>query len=85
MASSKQDQYALKLLSQIGEVFQEDCDNYISVEEMQDEDNATDFIHALANIIPTHFFNKLTGNESNMLEFNHMANALVFQNSQLKD
>ena len=44
-----------------------------------DDENMTDFMHALANVAPTMIFNGLTGANKNHLEFNHIANQLCFQ------
>lgn len=78
-------QYAAKLYDHIISIFNEDSENYINLDELEDEENATAFIHALANVMPTRFFNKLTNNEKNLLEFNHIANQLVFQFSKSVD
>lgn len=77
-------EYAKKLISQIDLIFDEDSENYIDKAELKDDKNATDFIHALANVVPTYYFNKMTGQEKHSLEFNYMANQLIFQYSQLK-
>lgn len=77
-------EYAQKLVSQISLMFDEDSDNFIDVAEFNDDKNLTDFFHALANLLPTYYFNKITGQEKDNLEFNYMANQLLFQYSQLK-
>lgn len=80
----KPEEYALKILSQINQMFEEDSDNYIDKEELFEEGkNLTDFIHALANIAPTFFFNRVTGDRKNFLQFNHLANQLVMQYGQV--
>ena len=71
--------YAAILSGKISEIFDEESEWHIDKEELKDENNLTDFIHALANIMPTHVFNTFTGDEKNHLEFNHIANQLVFQ------
>lgn len=78
----KEYQYAVKLNDQIVAMFNEDSENYINIDELEDEENATAFLHALANVMPTRLFNKLTNNDKNLLEFNHIANQLVFQFSK---
>lgn len=77
-------EYAKKLISQIALIFDEDSENHIDTTEFEDDKNLTDFFHALANVVPTYYFNKITGQEKHNLEFNHMANQLLFQYSQLK-
>ena len=74
---SKENQYAMKIQSQILSMFDEDSENYINKNDFDNDDNSTAFMHALANIVPATLYNKMTGNEHNILEFNHIANTLV--------
>lgn len=85
--SEKHLQYAAMLSGKIAELFDEDSESdfHIDQQELQEGDNLTHFFHALANIMPTHLFNKITGDDKNDLEFNHIANQLVFQYSKKKD
>jgi len=78
----KELQYAALLTQKISEIFDEDSDIHIDQEELKEGDNLTHFFHALSNIVPTHFFNVITGDEKNNLEFNHIANQLIFQYSK---
>ena len=78
-------QYAAMLSGKIAEIFDEDSEYHIDQKELQDSDNLTHFFHALANIMPNHLFNKITGDDKNNLEFNHIANQLVFQYSKKND
>ena len=52
-------------------------------EWMQDfidsDDELTDFIHAIANLVPVYLHNHITGKRVNNLQFNHIANQLCFQ------
>jgi hypothetical protein len=80
--SENANQYAVKILACLNELFQEDSEHYIGIEELSEENNATDFLHALANIAPTHTYNKISGEETEMLAFNHIANRLCFQYCQ---
>ena len=78
----KQDEhyeYAVLIEAAIGELFNEDSEFHIDLEDLEKEGNLTKFIHALANIVPVHLHNKLTGDNKDMLEFNHLANRLCFQ------
>lgn len=59
----------------------ESIENDIDAEELMTGDNLTHFIHALTNAMPTLLFNKLTGEDKNHLELNHIANTLCFQYS----
>ena len=80
-------QYAAMLSWKIVELFDEDSESdfHIDHKELQEGDNLTHFFHALANIMPTHLFNKITGDDKNNLEFNHIANQLVFQYYKKQD
>lgn len=83
--SNKNEYYAQMITSKIIELLDEDIESDLKItfDEFENEENFTAFIHALANIMPTVIFNKLSGNALNNLEFNHLANRLVFQNSTL--
>lgn len=72
-------QYAILLQSQIADIFNPDSENYINPDDFEDENNGTAFFHALANVMPCHMFNKLTGEDVDMLGFNHNANRLIMQ------
>ena len=80
-------QYAAMLSGKIVELFDEDSESdfHIDHKELQEGDNLTHFFHALANIMPTHLFNKITGDDKNNLEFNHIANQLLFQYYKKQD
>lgn len=73
-------QYAAIITAKINELLNED-DNFDKSELLED-DNLTHFIHALANIAPNYVYNKITGDDKNNLEFNHIANHLIFQYSK---
>jgi len=52
----------------------------IGDEELKQDSNATEFFHALSNLVPAMFYNQFTSDEKvNILEFNHIANHLIFQ------
>jgi hypothetical protein len=72
-------QYSVKLLGAIQSCFSEDSENYIDRNELLEGNNLTHFMQALANTMPNHVYNTLTGEQVNNLEFNHIANKLVFQ------
>lgn len=77
----KQDEYAIKIMAQVQEMFSEDCENYIDPNELAEDDNATDFMHALATVAPAMIIGRLTGEQYDALEFNHMANRICAQKS----
>lgn len=76
-------QYAVYIQQAIANMFDEDDENYIG--ESLEEIDLTQFFHALANAVPTVLFNRLTGNKKSQLEFNHIANQLVFQYTKMTD
>jgi hypothetical protein len=80
MATSMQ--YTALILTKLGELFEEDAE---LMEELGEGSSATEFIHALANMAPTHFYNELTSQNLQILEFNHLANRLCFQNAKSVD
>jgi|GEM_PF-6785374 len=84
MANSKQEQYFIKLLSAVNEVFDEDSEHYIGLEDLKEGENLTDFFHVLGNMMPNYIYNKLTGENENILSFNHIANTLIIQNNKTK-
>lgn len=72
--------YSAKILGALEELFNPDSHHALDLEELQADDNATAFFHALANIVPTQVYNNFTNDKKNTLEFNHLANRLCFQN-----
>lgn len=75
----KSNEYAAKIYSHIAEIFDEECDYYISKEDL----DLTLFFHALSTMAPNVLFNKLTYDDKNNLEFNHLMNQLCFQFSNI--
>lgn len=68
-------------MAHLNEMFNGDSEHQIDMEELSEGENATHFIHAVANVVPNMVYSRLTGDRKNNLEFNHMANQLVFQYS----
>lgn len=79
---NKQEEYTIKILSQLQELFEADCENHINVHELEDNGNAADFFHALANLAPAVAYTKLTGKDVGCLDFNHIANRLCLENAK---
>ena len=77
--TEKYEEYAVKILLQISEMFDEDCENYIDLEELMENDNANHFTHALATLAPLMMIKKLTQEDFDALGFNHMVNRLAAQ------
>lgn len=79
MQGKTQERYTSLILGKIGELFEEHDE---LLNELSEGNNATEFIHCLANVVPTSFYNELANRNETMLSFNHLANQLVFQNSK---
>jgi len=75
----KEEEYAMKIVSQIAQLFDEDCENHIELSELGNDDNATHFTHALCNLAPALIMRKLECGIKNTLDLNHLANNLIFQ------
>ena len=81
---SRQEEYTLKILDQLQQLFEESNENRINIADLEDSQSAGDFFHALANLAPTVVFSKLTQKEIGTLDFNHIANRLCFENAYMK-
>lgn len=75
-------QYAVLINDLIAEAVQEGKLNFDVF--VEDSEAFKDFIHAFATVAPNQLFNKLTGQEKNNIEFNHLANILCFENSTME-
>ncbi len=72
-------EYAEKIIQALGSLFEENSDCFISQEELLEGDNLTHFFHALGNMVPTNLYHQITGENVNILDFNHISNKLCFQ------
>lgn len=72
-------EYAEKIIQAIGGLFEENSEFFINQQELLEEDNLTHFFHALGNMVPANLYSQITGEEINILDFNHIANKLCFQ------
>ncbi len=77
MKDDKQLQYYAKIAGALNEIFMEDSEYFIDV--LDDDFSANDFIHVLATRVPQMVVAKLTSNEFDPLEFNHVCNKLIMQ------
>lgn len=77
MNKDKQLQYYTKIAVAINSIFNNDNENYIDV--FEDDFSANDFIHVLATRVPQMVVAKLTNNNYDALEFNHVCNKLIVQ------
>lgn len=72
-------EYAVHISAVLQELFEEGSEHEIDEKELFEGDNLTEFMHALANVVPAQVFNKIAEMEYDYLEFNHLANRLCFQ------
>jgi len=80
---NKSQEYAVQILSALQDMLQnEDSEFYVPLEQLQEGKNLTDFFHAVSNLVPCSLYNTITNSDKNALEFNHIANQLVFQYSK---
>lgn len=77
MNNKRQMQYYVKIAGALNTLFEEDSENYINV--FAKDFNANDFIYVLATRVPQMVVAKLTNNEFDPLEFNHVCNRLIMQ------
>lgn len=78
-------EYGKKIYGAIRYMFNEDSAFHIDIRELSKEGNATAFVHAMATVAPNLMYGELTKDRKNNLEFNHMANQLVFQFSKMEE
>jgi hypothetical protein len=71
-------QYSLILGPHIKQIFTDDAEIKIDIEELESEENLQAFFHALSTVVPCDLFNRIVGERKNHLEFNHVANLLCF-------
>lgn len=83
--SNEMMQMIAKVNDQLIGIFKEDCDNFIGKPSELTDDEATMLIHVMANVVPARLYNKLTGDDVDILEFNHNANRLIMQFANMPD
>lgn len=73
-------QYATKVNMALATLFDEESGHYIDMNELaEDGKKLKAFIHAFANMSPCMLFNKITGQDQDLLQFNHTANSICFE------
>ncbi len=72
-------EYAVKLQDAIATMLEDDES---MTQELAEGENATAFFHALSTIMPCNMYNKMTGNDEDVLGYNHITNRLCFQFSK---
>lgn len=71
--------YAVQISAALNELFEKGSEHAIDQEELFEGDNLTEFMHALANVVPAKVCNTITGSDHSWLEFNQMANTMCVQ------
>lgn len=80
MNVEKENEYALKIIGTLSEMLVNgEGENAIDGDDLAEGENATHFLHALLNIAPAYFYEKLSGEAVDLLTLNHIANRLIFQ------
>jgi len=74
--------YSVIISRCLSQLFDKESEYYIDITKDID---FTQFIYALSVSVPANIYNKLTRNNVNHLEFNHISNQLTFQYSKLSD
>lgn len=78
----KRDEYTVKLYLAMQNCFSDDeefSDIHINIDDFEDDKLTTLFSHVLLNVVPTRFFNKVTGNNMDVIEVHSVAERLAFQ------
>jgi len=83
MDITKEHVYAALIAAKVLELFDSEKGGSIPDEDFETNENVSHFIHALANLVPSYIYAEITGDAKNLIEFNHLANKLVFQYSKL--
>lgn len=79
----KQTEFAGKIIVALEQVLKdEESECYIGLDAI--EKNANEFFHALSTMAPNYVYCKLTGENLSSLDFNHLANELCFQFSEIE-
>ncbi len=83
MANNKKEeiqmQFLVKILNALQTVFDEHSENYIDINKVEKDGNLNDLFYILGARAPQYIFSKITGQEPDTLEFNHICNKLIFQ------
>lgn len=78
---NKHEEYAALICGKISELLDEEheSDYHIPIKDLENPDNAKAFFYALGHLAPQLWWNKLTQEDADPLEFNHAMNRLIFE------
>lgn len=82
MATKKEKypEFSAVIIDRLASIFDNESEDFsFDLEQLNEEGELTEFMFALACVVPTTLFNTITGQDKNYLEFNHIANQLCFQ------
>jgi len=74
--------YSVIISRCLSQLFDKESEYYVDI---KNDTDFTQFIYVLSVSVPANLYNKLTKENVNHLEFNHISNHLVFQFSKLSD
>lgn len=83
--SNEMMQMIAKVNDQLVGIFKEDCENFIGKLSDLTDDEATMLFHVIASVVPCRLYNHITGDNADVLQFNHNANRLIMQYCQTTD
>jgi hypothetical protein len=81
----KHTEYAGKIALHLSEIFNEGNPNHISQDELMDIENLKQFMFALTTLVPNTMYNVICAVDYDVLHFNHLCNALIFEYGKLED
>lgn len=76
-------QFQVKILSALQSIFDKESENYIDIDKVSKEGNLASLFHVLGTRAPQQIFSKITGQNPDPLEFNHICNKLIFQENEV--
>ena len=79
---SIQEDFAFKIAASIAALLSDDKESHLFINIKDVEENPTDFIYAVSCLVPAIIHNKITNENKTLLEINHLANQLIFQNKK---
>lgn len=73
-------EFAAVIIDRLASIFDKDSEDFsYDLEQLSEDEELTEFMFALACVVPAKLFNEITGDDKDYLEFNHLANRLCFQ------
>jgi hypothetical protein len=70
--------YAAKIAQQLSGIFEPESPNFIDMKTLEDPLEFQHFMYALSTLVPCSVYNQATNGSVDVLQFNHMTNALIF-------